>query len=53
MVGAERVSKLMSLIEENQGKTIDIINPANKKALQDLLQLKLDSQEDCPVCMNL
>ena len=51
MVGEERVSKLMSLIEENQGKTIDIINPANKKALQDLLQLKLDSQEDCPVCM--
>ncbi|KAK5941852.1 hypothetical protein PMZ80_005803 [Knufia obscura] len=51
MCGEERMSKLMSLIEENSGKTIDIIDPANKKALQDLLQLKLDNQEDCPICM--
>ena len=51
MCGEERISRLMSLIEENTGKTIDIIDPANKKALQDLLQLKLDSQEDCPICM--
>ncbi|KAK5098815.1 hypothetical protein LTS08_006193 [Lithohypha guttulata] len=51
MCGEERVSKLLSLIEQNEGKMIDIIDPANKKALQDPLQLKLDSQEDCPICM--
>lgn len=49
MCGEDRVKKLMSLLED--GKTIDVIDPANKKALQDLLQLRLDSQEDCPICM--
>jgi len=51
MCGEERISRLLSLIEENNGTTIDTLNPANRKALQDLLQLKLDSQEDCPICM--
>lgn len=49
MCGEERMSRLMSLIEE--GKTVDVVDPANKRALQDLLQLKLDSQDDCPICM--
>lgn len=49
MCGEERMSRLMSLIEE--GKIVDVVDPANKRALQDLLQLKLDSQDDCPICM--
>lgn len=49
MCGEDRVKRLMTLLED--GKTIDVIDPANKKALQDLLQLRLDSQEDCPICM--
>lgn len=49
MCGEDRVKRLLSLVEE--GGTVDIVNPANRKALQDLLQLKLDTQEDCPVCM--
>lgn len=50
MCGEERISRLMSLIEEDSGKTIDIMDKGNRKALQDLLQVKLDSQEDCPIC---
>lgn len=51
MCGEERVSKLLSLIEEN--KIIHMMKPENVQALQDLLQLKLDSQEECPICMEV
>jgi len=50
MCGEERVQKLLELVDENQ--VIDVMDPANRKALQDLLQLRIDSQEDCPVCMD-
>jgi len=40
----------LSLVEEN--KVIDVVDPANRKALQDLLQTKIDSQEECPICMD-
>lgn len=49
MCGEERVKRLLSLVEENTA--IDTMNPENRKALQDFLQLKLDNQEECPVCM--
>lgn len=50
MCSEERITRLLSLIEEDSGKTIDIMDKGNRKALQDLLQVKLDSQEDCPIC---
>ena len=50
MCGDERVRKLLELVESN--KVIDVTNAANRKALQDLLQVQLDSQEDCPVCLD-
>ncbi|KAL2426460.1 Helicase-like transcription factor [Exophiala dermatitidis] len=50
MCGEERVKKLLELIEE--GTVADVMNPANRKTLQDLLQLQIDSQEDCCVCLD-
>lgn len=50
LVGEARISRIMKLIEESEGKVIDIIDPENKKALQDFLQIKLDYKEDCPLC---
>jgi SWI/SNF-related matrix-associated actin-dependent regulator of chromatin subfamily A3 len=50
MCGEERVNKLLELLEEN--KAVDIMDPANRRALQDLLQIRVDSQEDCPVCID-
>ncbi|KAK4964870.1 hypothetical protein LTR66_012223 [Elasticomyces elasticus] len=44
----ERVSKLMQMLESQ--KTIDL-TPENRKALQDMLQVSIDSHEDCPVCL--
>ena len=37
-------------MEEN--KAVDVMDPANRRALQDLLQIRIDSQEDCPVCID-
>ncbi|KAK6380459.1 hypothetical protein LTS17_005649 [Exophiala oligosperma] len=50
MCGDERVRKLLELVEGDT--TVDVLNPANRKALQDLLQLRIDSQEDCCVCLD-
>jgi SWI/SNF-related matrix-associated actin-dependent regulator of chromatin subfamily A3 len=50
LVGEDRIKNLLELIEEN--KVIDITNEKNRRALQDLLQLRIDSQEECPVCMD-
>ncbi|KAI9660230.1 MAG: hypothetical protein M1831_003537 [Alyxoria varia] len=43
----ERTANLMALIEQN--KKIQL-TPDNIKSLQELLQLSIDSQEECPVC---
>ena len=48
--GEARLARIMELVEEN--KAIDVTNTANRRALQDLLQIKMDSQEECPVCMD-
>ncbi len=48
LCGDERVRNLMALLEEN--KKVDL-TPQNLIALRDLLQLSIDSQEDCPVCL--
>ena len=50
MCGEERVKRLLELVEANT--VVDVMNPANRKALQDLLQVQIDSQEDCPVCID-
>ncbi|KIX09936.1 uncharacterized protein Z518_01017 [Rhinocladiella mackenziei CBS 650.93] len=50
MCGDERVRKLLELIDANS--VVDVMNPANRKALQDMLQLQIDSQEDCCVCLD-
>ena len=50
MCGDERVKKLLELVELN--KVVDVTNAANRKTLQDLLQVQIDSQEDCPVCLD-
>ncbi|EXJ83871.1 hypothetical protein A1O1_07499 [Capronia coronata CBS 617.96] len=50
MCGEDRVKKLLELVE---GETlVDVMKPENRKALQDLLQLQIDSQEDCCVCLD-
>lgn len=51
MCGEERVGKLLRLVGES--KAVDIMNPENRQALQDLLQIRMDSQEDCPICIDL
>jgi SWI/SNF-related matrix-associated actin-dependent regulator of chromatin subfamily A3 len=48
MCGDERVKKLLDLMESKT--VVDVMNPANRKALQDLLQLRIDSQDECCVC---
>jgi SWI/SNF-related matrix-associated actin-dependent regulator of chromatin subfamily A3 len=45
---AERVNKLLAQLEAQ--KTVDL-TPENKKALQDLLKVQIDSMEDCAVCL--
>jgi SWI/SNF-related matrix-associated actin-dependent regulator of chromatin subfamily A3 len=50
LCGEARIQRVLDLVEEN--KTIDVSNQANRKALQDLLQIRMDAQEECPVCMD-
>ena len=44
----ERVTKLLAQLGE--AKTVDL-TPENTKALQDVLSLHVQSQEDCPICL--
>lgn len=44
---SERVTNLMSQLERQ--KTV-VMTPENAKALQEALQLQIESQEDCPIC---
>ncbi|EXJ79902.1 hypothetical protein A1O3_08187 [Capronia epimyces CBS 606.96] len=50
MCGEDRVKKLLELVEGDVA--VDVMNPANRRALQDVLQLQIDSQEDCCVCLD-
>ncbi|EXJ62644.1 hypothetical protein A1O7_03082 [Cladophialophora yegresii CBS 114405] len=50
MCGDDRVRKLLELVESNE--VVDVTNAANRKTLQDILQVQIDSQEDCPVCLD-
>lgn len=44
----ERVTKLLAQLEENG--MVDL-TPESKKGLQDMLQLQIESHEDCAVCL--
>lgn len=44
----ERITSVLSALEDQ--KLVDL-TPENKKALQDLLQLSIDTQDDCPICL--
>ena len=44
----ERVSSLLSALESE--KVVDL-TPENRKALQDMLQLSIESRDDCPICL--
>lgn len=44
----ERVTSVLSQLESQ--KTVDL-TPENRKALQDMLQISIESREDCPVCL--
>jgi SWI/SNF-related matrix-associated actin-dependent regulator of chromatin subfamily A3 len=44
----ERITNLLTQLEEQ--KTVDL-TPENKKALQDMLQIHIESQEECAICL--
>ena len=44
----ERVTSVLSALESQ--KVVDL-TPENKKALQDMLQISIESREDCPICL--
>lgn len=44
----ERVTSVLSVLESQ--KVVDL-TPENKKALQDMLQVSIESREDCPICL--
>ncbi|OJD35014.1 snf2 family helicase [Diplodia corticola] len=48
LCGEERISGLMEMLSEQ--KTVDL-TPENCAALQAMLQLSIESQEDCPICL--
>lgn len=45
-----RVDKLASLLEKRK---VVPLTPENIKALQDILQLRIESQETCPICLDI
>lgn len=44
----ERVTSVLSALETS--KVVDL-TPENRKALQDMLQVSIESHEDCPICL--
>ncbi|KAJ5775237.1 uncharacterized protein N7511_000248 [Penicillium nucicola] len=44
-----RINKLLTVLEEHK---IVPLTPENVKALQDMLQLQIESQEPCPICLD-
>lgn len=44
----ERITNLLEMLADQ--KVVEL-NPENKKALQEMLRLTIESREDCPVCL--
>ncbi|KAH4937778.1 hypothetical protein HBI79_064250 [Parastagonospora nodorum] len=49
LVGEERLSSIMQQLE---AEGVVDLTEENKAALQSMLQLMIDSQEDCPICLD-
>jgi SWI/SNF-related matrix-associated actin-dependent regulator of chromatin subfamily A3 len=49
LVGEER---LQSIMDQLDAEGVVDLTPENKAALQQMLQLMIDSQEDCPICLD-
>lgn len=49
MISEERIDSIMQQLEAEG--TVDLTEE-NKSALQKMLQLSIDSQEDCPICLD-
>jgi SWI/SNF-related matrix-associated actin-dependent regulator of chromatin subfamily A3 len=49
LVGEER---LQSIMDQLEAEGVVDLTPENKAALQQMLQLMIDSQEDCPICLD-
>jgi SWI/SNF-related matrix-associated actin-dependent regulator of chromatin subfamily A3 len=49
MISDERIDSIMTQLEAEG--TVDL-NDENRFALQKMLQLSIDSQEDCPICLD-
>jgi SWI/SNF-related matrix-associated actin-dependent regulator of chromatin subfamily A3 len=49
LVGEERLDSIMKQLE---AEGVVDLTPENKEALQKMLQLSIDSQEDCPICFD-
>ena len=45
----ERVTSVLSALESQK---VEDLTPENRKALQDMLQVSIESQEDCPICLD-
>lgn len=45
----ERVTSLLSALESQ--KVVDL-TPENRQALQDMLQLSIESRDECPICLS-
>ena len=45
---SERITSILSVLDSQ--KMVDL-TPENKKALQDMLQLSIDTRDDCPICL--
>ncbi|KAL9108964.1 MAG: hypothetical protein Q9227_006360 [Pyrenula ochraceoflavens] len=50
VLAKDRLQKLMEVLEENK---IVALTPENKLALQSLLQVRIESQEECSICLDL
>jgi SWI/SNF-related matrix-associated actin-dependent regulator of chromatin subfamily A3 len=50
LVGQERLDSIMQQLDEDGA--VDLTEE-NKAALQKMLQLSIDSQEDCPICLGM
>ncbi|KAL8849641.1 MAG: hypothetical protein Q9221_005408 [Calogaya cf. arnoldii] len=45
--------RLTSLLKDLETSKVVDLTPENRKALQDMLQLSIDSHEDCAICLEL
>ncbi|KAH8731392.1 SNF2 family N-terminal domain-containing protein [Phaeosphaeriaceae sp. PMI808] len=50
LVGEERLDSVMKQLE---AEGIVDLNDENKEALQEMLQLLIESQEECPICLDI